>query len=488
MSEIRYDIAWAVFHRICVLTDINEFEADMKTVECAINKYKFLTQSEKDYIIFQFSILVDKVNISNKKTEQRECEICQNWTYAQQYCDYCIRNYLTDHFNNWSSGNIEIDELIRECQLNTQRPDYVVEWIPYKNFSDIKYKTKGGCSSIYNAIWKDGRYDTWDKQNRRLKRAGTEHVILKRLDHSNGLNKKWIIEIKSHLNFMNKISCVVRCHGITFDPNTQDFMLVLNLMEYSLREYLLQNHKYILWEQKIRIIYDIAYAINMIHRLDTIHRDLHSGNVLQTRFSKWWYISDFGLYGSVTQEQGDIYGNLPYIAPEIINGKPATKESDIYSFAMLMWEILSGIPPFQGRDHGSSLAYDILEGIRPPIDKYTPYWYTKLMKQCWDANPKNRPKSSTILNEIRKQLRIIYQNELENSKPIQIAINNNGNTENQTYSPSTTLSKIYKFKDLPEPQNRIQDYDFNDDDFMRINEILKLDSTDDDEFFDLFGE
>ncbi|CAG8729504.1 15310_t:CDS:2, partial [Racocetra fulgida] len=460
MSEIRYDVTWAVFHRVCVLSadenNYQEVKADIKIFECTINQYKNLTLSEKDYLIYQFSLLVDKVNISNKKSKQRECENCQNWTYAQQYCEYCIRNYLLNNFNNWSSGNIEIDELIRECQLNTQRPDYIVEWMPYESFGDIKYKTKGGCSSIYNAIWKDGRFDMWDKQNRQLKRAGTQHVILKRLDHSNGLNKKWIIEFRSHLNFMNKIAYVVRCHGITLDPNTQDFMLALNLMECSLREYLLQNNKYILWEQRIRIVYDIAYALNMMHQLDTIHRDLHSGNILQTRFSKWWFISDFGLYGSITQEQGGVYGNLPYIAPEILNGKPATKESDIYSFAMLMWEILSGIPPFQSRNHDFSLAYDILEGIRPPINESTPYWYTKLMKQCWDAIPENRPNTNTILNEIRMQLRIIYQNELKNNNPIQIAINNSGNIENQTYSPESTVNKIYRFKDLPEPRNKIQ--------------------------------
>src|SRR5690242_14070877 len=101
---------------------------------------------------------------------------------------------------------------------------------------------------------------------------------------------------------MNKLAYVVRCHGITLDPNTQDFMLVLNLMEYSLREYLLSNHKYILCEQRIRIFYDIAYALNMNHQLNTINSDLHSGNILQTRFSKWWFISDFGLYSSITQE------------------------------------------------------------------------------------------------------------------------------------------------------------------------------------------
>ncbi|CAG8798102.1 9211_t:CDS:2, partial [Gigaspora margarita] len=460
MGEIRFKVVWTIFHRICVfLVNPNNYQeliADTTTIEHRINEYKILTQPEKDYLTYQFGLLCDKTNISNQKGEHRECENCKNRTYAQQYCEYCIINYLTDKFNDWSSGNFEIDKLIQECQLNVQRPDYIVEWIPYKNFSDIKFKTKGGCASIYSAIWKDGRFDAWDKKNRQLKRTGKQHVILKRLNNSNESSEKWIIEVKSHLNFMNKIAYVVRCFGITIDPNTQDIMLVLNLMECSLREYLLHNNEHILWEQRIRIVYDIAYALNMIHQLDAIHRDLHSGNILQTRFSKWWYICDFGLYGSVTQEQGDVYGNLPYIAPELLNCKPATKKSDIYSFAMLMWEILSGIPPFHDRRHNFSLAYDIMEGARPPIDKSTPHWYTELMKQCWDAIPENRPHSNEILYEIRKQLQIIYQNELKSNNPVQITLVDGKSTKYQPFSSEAPLSNVYNFKNPPKLRNKLQ--------------------------------
>ncbi|CAG8515834.1 6776_t:CDS:2, partial [Dentiscutata erythropus] len=187
--------------------------------------------------------------------------------------------YTTD-VNNYQEVKVDIEIGINKYKILTQSE---------KDYLTYQF---GGCASIYNAIWKDGRFDTWDKENRRLKRAGTQHV-------------------KSHLNFMNKIAYVVRCHGITRDPNTQDFMLVLNLMECSLREYLLQYNEHIIWEERIRIVYDIAYSLDMIHQLDAIHRDLHSGNFLRTRFSKWWYISDFGLYvlSEIRKQLQTIYQN-----------------------------------------------------------------------------------------------------------------------------------------------------------------------------------
>ncbi|POG62253.1 kinase-like domain-containing protein [Rhizophagus irregularis DAOM 181602=DAOM 197198] len=80
-----------------------------------------------------------------------------------------------------------------------------------------------------------------------------------------------------------------------------------------------------------------------------------------------------------------IYGNLPYIAPEVIIGKEQTFKSDIYSIAILMWEISSGQPPFINYDHDYDLAMHIVNGIRPKIVPGTPSEYKNLMKQCWDA-------------------------------------------------------------------------------------------------------
>ena len=71
---------------------------------------------------------------------------------------------------------------------------------------------------------------------------------------------------------------------------------------------------------------------------------MHSGNILfsEGRFD----ISDLGFCGPADKPLKSIYGNLPYISPEVIVGKEQTFKSDIYSIAMLMWEISSGYSPF----------------------------------------------------------------------------------------------------------------------------------------------
>ncbi|RGB43229.1 kinase-like domain-containing protein, partial [Rhizophagus diaphanus] len=143
--------------------------------------------------------------------------------------------------------------------------------------------------------------------------------------------------------------------------------------------------------ERIKIAYDIILALSIIHSENAIHRDLHSGNILNLQLNQKWYISDFGFCGPADRPLDSIFGNLPYIAPEVITGKGYTFASDIYSFAMLMWEISSGKPPFINYEHDRNLAVDIINGLRPKIVSGTPLKYANLMKKCWDAYPVRRP-------------------------------------------------------------------------------------------------
>jgi serine/threonine protein kinase len=133
-------------------------------------------------------------------------------------------------------------------------------------------------------------------------------------------------------------------------------------------------------------------VLEKIHREGAIHRDLHSGNILYYQYSNYWFITDFGFCGPVDKPLGSIYGNLRYhVAPEVIVGIGYTKASDIYSVAMLMWEISSGQPPFANYEDNYDFAMDIANGMRPKVISGTPLKYKELMERCWNAVPTKRP-------------------------------------------------------------------------------------------------
>src|SRR5437588_12334758 len=92
---------------------------------------------------------------------------------------------------------------------------------------------------------------------------------------------------------------------------------------------------------------------------------------------------------------------VKYIAPELLRGiinAKNTKESDVYSVGMLMWEIFAGNPPFDDRAHNHHLIFDICEkGLRPLILSEMPEDYTQMMQKCWDVDPSKRPTIEELL-------------------------------------------------------------------------------------------
>src|SRR5436305_8343863 len=107
-------------------------------------------------------------------------------------------------------------------------------------------------------------------------------------------------------------------------------------------------------------------------------------------------IADLGLSVPTDQESSSIIGVLPYIAPEVLNGKPYTIASDIYSFGVLMSVISTGQQPFYNIAHDRNLAFKICEGLRPNFSINTPKFYIELAYKCMDANPDNRPTTEEI--------------------------------------------------------------------------------------------
>ncbi|POG72959.1 kinase-like domain-containing protein [Rhizophagus irregularis DAOM 181602=DAOM 197198] len=237
-------------------------------------------------------------------------------------------------------------------------------------------------------------------------------------------------------------------------------MLVMDRLGIDLRKYLQQNHNQLTWKVRIFIAHRIISALAIIHKKNVIHRDLHSGNILHSPRSDRWRISDLGFCGPADKPTKSIYGNLPYIAPEVISGKQTTTASDIYSVAMLMWEISSGQPPFINYEHDYDLAMNIINGIRPRIVSGTPLEYKNLIVQCWDADPSKRLNISELLRKIR-EIDLSYQNMPNESFQTNITNNLESGFTN-TYNKLFT-SKIHQFENFPEPRNATEEEQEVDD-------------------------
>ncbi|RGB43014.1 kinase-like domain-containing protein [Rhizophagus diaphanus] len=329
------------------------------------------------------------------------------------------------------SGSKIIDEFIRHTQINYVRKEGKLEFIPYDQFKNIEFIAEGGFSKIYKAIWKDGPISKWD--NRSNIRQCDYTVALKKLNNSKDITHKGLNELKIFYNFSLKWKAsrmyssykyISNYFGITRDPVTEDIMIVMPYYNSGdLIYYITKVFYEIKWEEKLKNLIKIIIGLMNIHSVNIVHRDLHSGNIFFDN-TKSAIIGDLGISKSATESTDDNnnenYGIIPYMAPEIFQGQKYIKASDIYSFGMVMWELMTGRRPFWNRNHDTELIIEICDGLRPPIVTNTPKGYVELMKECWHPDPEKRPNAINIYQRVRKIFNNEWNNHFRKQKPTEI--------------------------------------------------------------------
>ncbi|KAF7659010.1 hypothetical protein LDENG_00004310 [Lucifuga dentata] len=155
----------------------------------------------------------------------------------------------------------------------------------------------------------------------------------------------------------------------------------------------------------------IARGMHYLHEeavVPIIHRDLKSSNVLLLEMienddigRKTLKITDFGLareWHKTTKMSAA--GTYSWMAPEVIKSSLFSKGSDVWSYGVLLWELLTGEVPYRGID-GLAVAYGVaVNKLTLPIPSTCPEPFAKLMEECWDQDPHVRPSFSCILEQL----------------------------------------------------------------------------------------
>ncbi|CAB5352340.1 unnamed protein product [Rhizophagus irregularis] len=292
----------------------------------------------------------------------------------------------------------------------------VIEWVPYDQFGRFKEIGKGGFATVYSAKWKDGplyRVNKWDDPryfDGKWKRLASVNVALKCLDNCKNISEKFLNEVKAYSK-ARRGTKVLSIYGITQKPDTKEYVMVLEYADHgNIFNWISKHNKGFDWSLKLFKLTYIISGLQEIHKKKKVHRDFHTGNILYKNNRSITLdirISDMELCGEVGNiDENNVYGVLPYVAPEVLRGKPYTQAADIYSFGMIMYFIATIRQPFQDCAHDQYLALDICkENKRPEInDLEAPKCYIDLMKSCWDPDPKNRPSA----NRVRKLIKLFH--------------------------------------------------------------------------------
>ncbi|UZO17711.1 uncharacterized protein OCT59_009052 [Rhizophagus irregularis] len=270
------------------------------------------------------------------------CLDCKTQRTTISWCKNCEIAFLKENFPNWTSGSSIIDEFIRYTQLNATKSMDYLEWIDFDKFDLVKNINKRGAfSSIYSAIWLEGPRWNLDEEAEVWTRNGPIKVILKRLDNSQYMSQEFVNQLYRYHKCLQNGALAV-CFGITKDP-TSNYMFVMRYYENGdLYSYLEESMELLCWRDIVEILWSISAGLESIHEHDLVHGYLHGGNILieseMDSDTKIVAIADTGLHGPVDKQisSEQIYGVIPFVAPEVLDGNAISKESDIYSFGMII--------------------------------------------------------------------------------------------------------------------------------------------------------
>uniref|UniRef100_A0A671QEK5 Mitogen-activated protein kinase kinase kinase n=1 Tax=Sinocyclocheilus anshuiensis TaxID=1608454 RepID=A0A671QEK5_9TELE len=142
----------------------------------------------------------------------------------------------------------------------------------------------------------------------------------------------------------------------------------------------------------------IASGMNYLHLHKIIHRDLKSPNVLVTQNDNV-KISDFGTSKELSDKsmKMSFAGTVAWMAPEVIRNEPVSEKVDIWSFGVVLWELLTGEIPYKDVDSSAIIWGVGSNSLHLPVPSTCPDGFKILMKQTWQGKPRNRPSFRQIL-------------------------------------------------------------------------------------------
>ncbi|MGC5659461.1 serine/threonine-protein kinase [Micromonospora sp. WMMD723] len=161
------------------------------------------------------------------------------------------------------------------------------------------------------------------------------------------------------------------------------------------------------WPEAVEVGAQVAEALAAAHRLGIVHRDITPANVMMTRVGA--KVLDFGIATQAgtpdDDEDGGTFGTPAYVAPERLDGAPAQPSTDVYSLGVLLYETLTGQPPYPA-ETWEQLATAIADERPPSLDGVPglPPVVVDVCLRCLARDPHERPTAHQVATALRDQL------------------------------------------------------------------------------------
>jgi serine/threonine-protein kinase len=180
-----------------------------------------------------------------------------------------------------------------------------------------------------------------------------------------------------------------------FEESGDAAFVAMELVDGLSLERLLLKHGRLKAEQTVPLGAAVARGLAAAHGQGIVHRDVKPANVLLGRDGSI-KVADFGIADLVSRNRVvgvSVFGTPGYLAPEVLLGTPYGAAADLFALGVLLYECLTGGPPFDGWESAAVVRSTLFETIRPPRSrvKGVPAQLDSLVLHLLEKDPALRP-------------------------------------------------------------------------------------------------
>ncbi|KAL3830385.1 hypothetical protein ACJIZ3_019187 [Penstemon smallii] len=274
-------------------------------------------------------------------------------------------------------------------------PSLAMDWLEI-SWDELHIKERIGAGSfgtVHRAEWHGSDVavkvlTVQDFQDDQLKEFLREVAIMKRIRHPNVVLFMGAVTKRPHLSIVTE-----------YLPRGSLYRLIHKPAAGEISDP----------RRRIRMALDVAKGINYLHCLTPpiVHWDLKSPNLL---VDKNWTVKvcDFGLSrfkANTFLSSKSVAGTPEWMAPEFLRGEPSDEKSDVFSFGVILWELVTLQQPWNGLSPAQVVGAVAFQNRRLTIPQDTSPILVSLMESCWADDPTQRPSFGKIVETLKKLLK-----------------------------------------------------------------------------------
>jgi beta-lactam-binding protein with PASTA domain/tRNA A-37 threonylcarbamoyl transferase component Bud32 len=266
-------------------------------------------------------------------------------------------------------------------------------------------RTLGDRYELEGVVGRGGMAEVYRARDLRLDRTVAIKTLRADLARDQTFQARFRREAQSAASLNNPTIVAVYDTGEDMSSGVPVPFIVMEFVDgRTVRDLLIEGHR-LLPERMLEIVSGVLRALEYSHQAGIVHRDIKPGNVMVTRNGDV-KVMDFGIARAMSDAQAtmtqtaQVIGTAQYLSPEQARGERVDARSDLYSTGCLMYELLTGRPPFTG-DSPVAIAYQhVRENPIPPsrLDPSLPSWADSIVLKAMAKSANDRYQSAAEMN------------------------------------------------------------------------------------------